>query len=165
MTGLNTDLSTQDGPQGSDCPHPILIAAKAVCVDGFGSLDAAGAWLGYSRGVLSAQLKNAERHKFGLLDAYQQSVAVNDPAVPKAWCAQFGLATVQIPTPECIGDVSLMCSFSAFIKEMGDVCEQFNQTMADNRVESHEVDAMRKQAMELINALMLLIMRLEALQE
>lgn len=114
---------------------------------------------------LDNQLKGRERHKLGLIDAINHSMIAGDYAVLMEWARLGGLAVVHLPPVGLVDDIELMTSFSQFMKEVGDVAEQLNSTLADRRVTAAEVGSMNKEAREVIQSLYGFIARLETLIE
>lgn len=146
-------------------PASILNIAAAVVRNSALEVKGMAIATGKQAKVLNQELKGSDRHKLGLIDAINHSMIAADPAVLMEWARLCGVAVVHIPPVGLVDDIELMTSYSQFMKEVGDVAEQLNATLADRRVTAAEVDRMKKESRDVIQSLYSFITRLEALKE
>lgn len=166
-TSLDRTLATNEPMTGYGLTRPgsILQIATGV-VRGFdGGAKALAIATGKPVKVLNNELCGSERHKLGLIDTINHSMIANDYSVCMEWARLGGFAIIKPPCLGLVDDIELMTSYSRFMKEVGDVAQQLNDTLADRKVTLAEAQAMVKEAHEVVSALFAFIARINSLVE
>lgn len=129
-----------------------------------GGHSAAAAFLGMDRTQFRNRLYEIKGQRLMLDDQVALSVASDSNAWIDALCEAHGGVFVRVVDGP-VGDLSVLESISVVWKEIGDVGGCVQSALADSRVNKHEVDALKQQTREAIQALLGLQSKLEALQE
>jgi hypothetical protein len=164
---LDRTLATNEprANYGLTRPGSILnIAAGVVRNSNFG-IKAMAIATGKKSNVLNNELSGCDRHKLGLIDAINHSMIAGDYSVVMEWARLGGLSVVHLPPVGLVDDIELMTCYAQFMKEVGDVAEQLNETLADRKVTASEAEKVNKEAREVIQSLYCFLTRLEALIE
>jgi hypothetical protein len=144
----------------------IADAAYAVVHDYPGGSESLAPRLGMSAAVLRNKVNpHNTTHHLSLAEALRMCELTGDRRIAVSFAEELGLAVVEMLSPENCTDAELVEWMSKSWKTNGDIGEEVSATLADGRVEPHEVVRVKDRVWIHIRTLFGLVGRIEGMAE
>ena len=130
-----------------------------VAPDGRRGAVALAAPMGMTPSVLSNSVDPAQPHKLDLLQNLRLIQITQNFAILQVFNNTLHRITIELPDFSPVSDVELLMQFSEWQAAMGMTCEQSRATLADHRVEDHEVDEIERRGFNQIREFFRLVTR------
>lgn len=121
--------------------------------------------LGMSPAILRNKVNpNVDTHHLTLAEADRMMGITNDHRILHALAANHGHVCVELPNDLPTGDLAILELVTQVWRRNGDVGRAVDDTLADGRVEAHEIKAVETAVYETIQALQVMMARLKEMQ-
>lgn len=136
-----------------------------VAADGRRGAAALAAPMGMTPSVLSNSVDPRQPHKLDLHQNRQLMRLTGNYAILHALNTSLHRITIELPDFSPVSDVELLLQFAEWQAAMGLTCEQIKDTLADHRVELHEVQEIRRRGFNQMREFFRLLDRFEHIAE
>lgn len=144
----------------------ITDSAYATAHDYGGGTESLAPRLGMSGAILRGKVNPKDSsHKLTLAEAQRMMVISEDHRILHSMSDELGYICVPMPTFTNSSDMDLLDSFISVTKELGEFSAEFQRGWANGRIESDELERLRKEFYEMQQAGLALMQRIEALAE
>lgn len=117
--------------------------------------------MGMTPSVLSNSVDPGQPHKLDLHQTLQLIRTTGNYAILQAFNHALNRITIELPDFSPVSDVELLLQFSEWQAAMGLTCEQIRDTLADHRVEAHEVQEIKRRGLNQMQEFFRLVDRFE----
>lgn len=147
-----------------ELPRDVLQAFHDTCFT-FGVEELAGL-MGVSRGVLynKCDVGEGQHHKPTLQDALLVQVITGDKRIAQAMSRLLNGVFVDLSGMQAQSDEALLDLVAVWMKEQGDLFARWQEAYGDGHISQADYRRIRKEALDVVAAVMTFVARVEGLQ-
>lgn len=119
--------------------------------------------LGMNPGTLANKVNPLQEHELTLTESVQLQVAAADYRILHAYAGVLGHAVYELPSTGDLGDVELLTRYTEYHARVGAQAGEIRRALADRRVTTVEVEAIKDAFRSVISAGLALLARFDAL--
>lgn len=149
----------------TDLPKDVHQAFRDTCYE-FG-VERLASLMGISRGVLynKCDVGDSQHHKPTLQDVVLVQVITADKRITHALSRLFGGVFVDLSGIQGQSDEALLDLVATWMREQGELFARWQEAYGDGRISSRDYKAIRKEALDVVAAVMAFITRVEGIQQ
>lgn len=131
----------------------LVDAAYATAHDYPGGTESLAPRLGMSGAILRGKVNpRDEKHHLTLEEAQRMQAITGDASILHAMADELGYVCIQAGRFDGVSDEALLDSFTAVVRELGDLSRVFHDSLADGRVTRKEFEKLQSEFYDLQQA-------------
>lgn len=131
----------------------VFDAAYATAHDYPGGTESLAPRLGMSGAILRGKVNtNDIKHHLTLAEAMRMQAITGDTRILHAMSDELGFVCIQAGQFDGVSDEALLDSFTAVVRELGDLSRVFHDSLADGRVTRKEFEKLQSEFYDLQQA-------------